>query len=68
MYMYQEGNHSSSTIPILRERVTLRSGKEVSRMTGNELHDGAERGPVDGDGARRTKLKCGQEGLFGSRD
>ena len=26
-------------------------------MTGDELHDGAERGPVDRDGARRTKSK-----------
>ena len=24
-------------------------------VTGDELHDGAERGPVDRDGARRTK-------------
>ena len=26
-------------------------------MTGDELHDGAERGPVDRDGARSTKSK-----------
>ena len=26
-------------------------------MTGDKLHDGAERGPGDRDGARRTKLK-----------
>ena len=28
-------------------------------VTGNELHDGAVRGPVDRDGARSTKLKQG---------
>ena len=27
-------------------------------VTGNELNDGAERGPVDRDGARSTKSKC----------
>ena len=26
-------------------------------MTGDELHNGAETGPVDRDGARRTKSK-----------
>ena len=26
-------------------------------MTGDGLHDGAERGPIDRDGARRTKSK-----------
>ena len=43
------GNHTPSIKPILPERVTLPSG--------NELHDGAETGPVDKDGARRTKSK-----------
>ena len=57
------GNHTPSTKPILPERVTMSSGNEISivnihcRMTEDELHNGAERGPVDRDGVRRTKSK-----------
>ena len=36
-------------------------------VTGNELHDGAERGPVDRDGARSTKSKHGTSSIRGLR-
>ena len=52
------GNHTPSTKPILPERVTLLSG-EISIVHGDELHDGAERGPVDRDGVRRTRYLIG---------
>ena len=45
-------------MPILPERVPLSSGNEISikdDLTGDELHDRGLRGPVDRDGARRTK-------------
>ena len=55
-YYYSSGNHTPSTKPILPERVILPSGNEISiEDDWDELHDGAERGPVDRDGARRTK-------------
>ena len=60
--MYQEGNHTPSTKPILPERVTLPLG-----VTGNELYDGAERGPVDRDGARSTKSKHSTSSIRGLR-
>ena len=57
-YLDQVCNHPS-TKRILHERVTLPSGNEISivylKMTGDELHDGDDRGPVDRDGATRTK-------------
>ena len=40
--LYQEGNHTPSN-----------SGN--NHLSGDEFHDGAERGPVDRDGTRRTK-------------
>ena len=58
--MYQEGNHTPSTKPIRPERVTLPSGNEIPNplgVTGNELHDGAESGPVDRDGVIKSSLK-----------
>ena len=36
-------------------------------VTGNELHDGAERGPVDRDGARSTKSKHSTSSIRGLR-
>ena len=36
-------------------------------VTGNELHDVAERGPVDRDGARSTKSKHGTSSIRGLR-
>ena len=56
----QEGNQTLSTKLLLHERVlrgTIGHLWSSSRMTGDELHDGAERGPVDRDGSRRTKSK-----------
>ena len=66
----QEGNHTPSTKPILPERVTLASGNEIPNplgVTGNELHDGAERSPVDRDGARSTKSKHSTSSIRGLR-
>ena len=45
----QEGNHTPSTKPILPERVPLPSENEIPNLlgvTGNELHDRTERGPM----------------------
>ena len=36
-------------------------------VTGDELHDGAERGPVDRDGARSTKSKHSTSSIRGLR-
>ena len=36
-------------------------------VTGNELHNGAERGPVDRDGARSTKSKHSTSSIRGLR-
>ena len=60
LYSVQEGNHTPSTKPILPERVTLPSGNEIPNhygVTGDELHNGTEKGPVDRDGTRSTKSK-----------
>ena len=45
-YNNQEGNHTPSTKPILSHIAIWERDPQSLGVTGDELHDGAERGPV----------------------
>ena len=55
LIIISSGNHTPSIKQILSHIVVWERDFNHEQMTGDELHDSAERGPVDRDGARRTK-------------
>ena len=63
----QEGNHTPSTKPILSHIAVWERDPQSLGVTGDELHDGPERGPVHRDDGRSTKSKHSTSSIRGLR-